>query len=234
MEEKAVGMDRDNAQIRIVRPTKTLRTLTLEKMREAIHNLYFQPGERLVERDLCEQLGVSRTIVREVLRHLETEGLVAILPNRGPIVAETTPEQAQQIYEIRGLLEAMAARACAEKASPETADALDAILAGIRRSYETGDLATVLTETSRFYRLLFEAAGRDIAYGIVDSLTVRINYLRSMTIKTATRRVEGPKQMGRIVEAIRRGDSEAAARAAAEHVRGAAAMAQKILTESQG
>jgi DNA-binding GntR family transcriptional regulator len=60
-----------------------LRELTLDKVREAIVSGYFKPGHRLVERDLCAQLGVSRTIVREVLRHLESEGLVANLVNNG-------------------------------------------------------------------------------------------------------------------------------------------------------
>ncbi|WP_163535827.1 GntR family transcriptional regulator, partial [Klebsiella pneumoniae] len=62
--------------MRVDRSAKTLRELTLEKMREAIVSLRFRPGDRLVERDLCEQLGVSRTVVREVLRHLEAEGIV--------------------------------------------------------------------------------------------------------------------------------------------------------------
>ncbi|MBN9065435.1 MAG: GntR family transcriptional regulator, partial [Rhizobiales bacterium] len=57
--------------IRVERPAKTLRELALDKVRDAIISGYFKPGERLVERDLCAQLGVSRTIVREVLRHLE-------------------------------------------------------------------------------------------------------------------------------------------------------------------
>lgn len=60
--------------IRVERPTKTLRELALDKVRDAIVDGYFRPGDRLVERDLCAQLGVSRTIVREVLRHLESEG----------------------------------------------------------------------------------------------------------------------------------------------------------------
>ena len=99
--------------LKIDRNTKTLRELALEKMRDAILGRHFQPGDRLVERALCEQLGVSRTVVREVLRHLETEGLVETLPHQGPIVARLEPEQAAQIYELRAALEALAARACA-------------------------------------------------------------------------------------------------------------------------
>ncbi len=69
-------MPAKGSSLRIDRNQKTLRELTLEKMRDAIIGQYFLPGQRLVERTLCDELGVSRTIVREVLRHLETEGLV--------------------------------------------------------------------------------------------------------------------------------------------------------------
>ena len=78
---------------------------------EAIEAGVYKPGDRLVERDLCTQLGVSRTIVREVLRHLESEGLVANpVNNKGPMVARLELDEARQIYEIRAALEGMAAR----------------------------------------------------------------------------------------------------------------------------
>ena len=86
------------SSLRVTRPQKTLRELTLDQMRNAIIDGHFKPGQRLVERDLCTQPGVSRTIVREVRRQLESEGLVATVGTRGPVVAVTTPEQALQIY----------------------------------------------------------------------------------------------------------------------------------------
>ena len=218
--------------IRVARPSKTLRELTLEQMRTAILDVHFKPGERLVERDLCLQLGVSRTVVREVLRHLESEGLVSILPGRGPIVAETSPDEAWQIYEIRETLEGVAAGACAEKADAAAIAGLDGALEAIRRAYTADDQPGVLAATTEFYRVMFAAAGREIAWGIVSSLTVRINHLRSMTIKTKGRQVGGPEEMQLIVEAIRRGDAEGATVAARAHVARAAAIARNVLEPS--
>ena len=217
--------------MRIERPNKTLRELALDKMRRAILDFYFKPGERLVERDLCTQLGVSRTIVREVLRHLESEGLVANQPNRGPIVAETTPEEALQIYEIRAALEPMAARACARQATPEIVAALEEALEGIESAYGRGDLPGVLSLTTEFYRTLFQASGREIAWETVNSLTSRINMLRSLTIKTANRKVDGPGEMRAILDAVRMQDEEAAALAARTHVEKASRIARDILEE---
>lgn len=102
--------------LKVERPTVTLRELALQKMRTAILDARFLPGDRLVERALCEELGVSRTVVREVLRHLETEGLIQSLPNQGPIVAILDMESAAEIYDIRALLEGEAAMACARLA----------------------------------------------------------------------------------------------------------------------
>ncbi|YCI06976.1 GntR family transcriptional regulator (plasmid) [Ensifer sp. D2-11] len=216
--------------IRVERPTKTLRELALDKVRDAIVEGYFKPGDRLVERDLCAQLGVSRTIVREVLRHLESEGLVANLPNKGPIVARLDLNEAKQIYEIRGALEGMAARLCAERRDPAIGEALEASLIAIRECYAAKDMHGVLSHTSAFYQTLFTRVDRQVAWGVVNLLTVRINHLRSMTIKTRNRDVEGPAQMGKIVDAIRKGDGEAAYKAALDHVANASAIAEAVLS----
>ncbi|MFO1149538.1 MAG: GntR family transcriptional regulator [Alsobacter sp.] len=218
--------------LRVERPAKTLRELALDRMRQAITELHFRPGDRLVERDLCAQLGVSRTVVREVLRHLESEGLVITQGTRGPTVAITGPEEARQIYEIRGLLEGTAARGCAEQADKSFLPALEAALAAIEEAYKAGDMAAVLEATTTFYRTLFEASGREIAWGIVTSLTARINHLRSMTIQTPGRSVEGPRQMRRIVRAIRKGNADEAFEAAQTHVGQASAIALRLLTEA--
>jgi GntR family transcriptional regulator, trigonelline degradation regulator len=219
--------------IKVERPLQTLREMALDKLRDAIIAGYFPPGHRLVERDLCEQLGVSRTIVREVLRHLESEGLVDTLPNRGPIVAVLDIEEAKQIYEIRGALEGMAARLCAERRDTSIADLLDRALEDIRRSYQNDDFSGVLAHTTTFYQVLFKSVEREVAWGVVNSLTVRINHLRSMTIKTRQRDSSGPAEMQMIALAIRQGDANAAYDAAISHVVSASRIAEAVLTEQR-
>lgn len=221
-----------SASLKVKRPDKTLRELALVRMRDAIIDGHFKPGDRLVERDLCDQLGVSRTVVREVLRHLESEGLVATVGTRGPAVAETTPDQAMQIYDIRGALEGMAARACAQRNGTEIAPKLQEMLDRIKSAYARNRMDQVVEATGHFYLRLFDGAGHEIAWGIVKSLTARINRLRSMTIRTPGRDQDGPRQMQIVIDAIGRGDGDAAFAAAQEHVAIASRIARSLLSEN--
>src|SRR6218665_109409 len=155
-----VKLEPTESMIRVDRPEKTLRELALDKVRDAIVSGYFRPGHRLVERELCAQLGVSRSVVREVLRHLESEGIVTNSPNKGPSVAKLDADEARQIYEIRGALEGMAARLCAERNDAKIVAALQISLEGIHEGYSSGDMAAVLQHTTSFYQTMFSSVDR--------------------------------------------------------------------------
>ncbi|CAB3655369.1 GntR family transcriptional regulator [Paraburkholderia rhynchosiae] len=222
------------SSLKVERRTTTLRALALEKMRSAILDARFQPGARLVERTLCEELGVSRTVVREVLRHLETEGLVDTLPNQGPIVAVLDLKTATEIYEIRGLLEGEAASACARLADTRTVDDLDALIDSIQLAFDDRDYRAVLSFTTAFYERMFTAGHKHVAWEIVQSLTARINRLRALTIASDDRGSQAVLEMRQILAAIRAGDAVAAHSAAVTHISGVAEIARKLLVEGQG
>src|SRR5262247_14034 len=135
---------RSGLQMRVVRNTVTLRQQVLEVLRSAILNFQFKPGDRLIERELCELTGVSRTSVREALRHLESEGLVESLPNKGPIVATLDLRQAGQIFEVRAALEGMAGRLFAERATQAQRENLRAALVALERTFAGGDRAEIV------------------------------------------------------------------------------------------
>jgi DNA-binding GntR family transcriptional regulator len=223
-----VTVSRD--EMRVERSAKTLRGLALEKMRDAILDFRLRPGERLVERTLCERLGVSRTVVREVLRHLEAEGLVESIPQQGPAVARPDPAKAAQIYEIRALLEAEAARACAERATPADVKRLSAAIDDIEQAFAQDSPRDVIRMTTAFYEILFACAGKQVAWDVVQSLNARINHLRAMTISTPGRAKTAIQEMRRILDAIKRHDADAAHRASLDHVRMVADLASRSLT----
>jgi DNA-binding GntR family transcriptional regulator len=218
---------------KIKHPPATLRDMVQERMREAIIEGHFKPGERLVERPLCEQLGVSRTVIRETIRYLEAEGLVEILPGRGPIVATMNWQDARQIYDIRRMLETAAARTCAEQITPDRAEALRNALVQLQQGFEDKTPGTLFRATADFYAEIFAGAGHHIAWDIVQRLNGRISRLRMLTLATKDRAKPGPDHMQAICTAIVSGDADAAEAAVHNHLNDTATIAERALAEEE-
>src|ERR1700754_4432713 len=140
----------------VVRPAATLRRQVVEGLRSCISDLTFKPGDRLVERELCEMLGVSRTSVREALSQLVAEGLVQIIPHKGPIVAVITKEEAKGLYEVRAVLEALAGRQFTERATNDQRVALMQALkelASIKDLNAEEAILLFLKQKAKFYEV---------------------------------------------------------------------------------
>lgn len=219
------------AALRIETPPATLREIALDRMRRAIISGLFEPGERLVERTLCDQLGVSRSVIREVIRHLEAEGLVEMLAKQGPIVARLNWDDARQIYDIRAALESTAVADCARVADAEVKARLAKALDKLDNISKTNAPPAILDATTEFYEIIFEASGHNIAWDIVSRLNSRISRLRVMTLSTTNRTVSGPAQIREILACIERNDPDAAAAACRSHVAAAAAIAETVLKD---
>ncbi|SDI71936.1 GntR family transcriptional regulator [Pseudomonas panipatensis] len=211
----------------------TLREIVLDKLRTAIMNFQLLPGDRLVERDLCELLGVSRTSVREALRHLESEGLVEFADAKGPRVAIITLEDATEIYELRCVLEGLIVQLFTLNAKAKDIRALEKALAENRKALEEGELQQVIDSVQKFYDVLLEGAGNRTAATQLRQLQARISYLRATSVSQANRRGASNQEMERIVEAIKSGDPLAAHQASVDHVRAAAKVALDYLKSKQ-
>jgi GntR family transcriptional regulator, trigonelline degradation regulator len=219
--------------LRIQQAPVTLRALALENMRAAIQSFHFKPGQRLIERDLCEQLGVSRSVVREVIRQLEAEGLVATPAHRSPIVAKLDADTAAQIYELRAQLESAAAAAAADRANRFDIEMMKTALDAIEKAYARQEPHAVIAATNSFYEAMFLCAGKTVAWEMVRRLNGRINWLRSMTIASQGRASAGPRQLHQILEAIRAKNGTKAAQACRDHLATASVIAQRLLAEHQ-
>ena len=215
--------------LRIDHRPATLREMALERIRNAIIEGTFEPGERLVERQLCDRLGVSRSVIREVIRHLESEGLVESIPNQGPRVRNIDRESARQIYEIRSLLEGAAAAACAKAATSQTVASLNDALEELAVAHRAGDPLAALHATTRFYEIIFRTGGHVIAWELVQRLNSRISRLRAMTLASEGRHKTGMKRMQQIQAAISAHDPAAAAEACQLHIAEAAEIAASLL-----
>lgn len=222
-------MNQSPDDLRIDQPPATLRALAVDRLRGAIIAGRFPGGTRLVERTLCDQLGVSRSVVREVIRTLEAEGLVETLGRTGPVVARLDWAQAAQIYDIRRLLEQEAAAECARRADAAVKARLAQALTAIEAAFSDATPQALYAATTGFYEIIFAAAGHDIALEIVQRLNGRISRLRALTLGTTNRRTSGPAHMARIAAAIAANDPVAASKAVRDHLKDAAEIAQNLL-----
>ena len=207
----------------------TLKETALNELREAITLGHFKPGERLVERVLCEQLGVSRTVIRECIRHLESDQLVVAIPNVGPTVATLNPDEVSEIYEIRSMLEVSAVKSCALVADKKVVAELENYCESIAVALKSESIKQALADTRLFYKSIFNAGGKTVAWDLVERLNGRIGQLRAVTLSSQGRSVAGPKNLLAIVSAIKAQDANTAAQACAEHLAQAKEIALKEL-----
>ncbi|RCW99629.1 GntR family transcriptional regulator [Marinomonas foliarum] len=202
---------------KVERP-KTLKESALESLRGAITSNLLKPGDRLVERTLCESMGVSRTVVRECIRHLESERLVVGIPNSGFIVASISDAEVKEIYEIRTLLECSAVKACSQKATPDVIKQLYKLHDEIAHHLLNDDVKTSLNITKDYYELIFKTAEKHVSWDLVEQLNSRISRLRALTLSSTGRKTSGPKDLFDIIKALEKKDSEQAGEICARHL----------------
>ena len=201
----------------IDRVAAPLRQQVLEELRRAIIEGQLAPGSRLIERDLCERMQVSRTVVREVLRQLESEGLVGMIPNRGPVVRALSLDEARELYAIRAVLEGLAAHIFVHQASDEQVARLAASVDAVDAAYRRGDANQVIAAKNGFYSVLFEAARGEVLAGMIASLHARISRWRALGLthpdRSSDRSSQSVAALKELAAAITRRDA-----ASAEHL----------------
>jgi GntR family transcriptional regulator, trigonelline degradation regulator len=213
-----------------------LRQQVLDTLRQAIIDGRLAPGARLTERELTEMLGVSRTVVREALRSLEAEGLVHVIPNKGPVVRELSRAEAEDLYQIRAVLEGLAARLFVQHASAEQVEQLEQSLAVVVEAYDSGDAARVLETKNRFYDVLFAGAGSETLSAMLATLHARIWRWRALGLthpgRSSDRSQESIGHLRDMLAAIRARDAEAAERITRDEASRAAHEVMRLLAAS--
>lgn len=211
------------AGVRIGRVAAPLREQVLEALRNAILDFRLQPGQRLVERELIEQLGVSRATVREVLRALTAEGLVVAVPQKGAVVYAPSPEEARDLYAVRGSLEALAVRRFIERADPVQHDRLRGEVTQLESAVADGaDMHELLRSKDRFYQELLAGAASPTIEQILAGVQARVRQLRATSLSQPGRPEQMAAEMRALVDAINERNVETATRLCAEHVENAA------------
>lgn len=205
--------------LRIVETPSLVRDYTVEKLRNAISTGLYPPGARLVERELCEALGVSRTSVREALRQLQSENLVEVSKRRNISVAVITSEDAEDIYLIREMLETMAIRRFVQHGDEKAIKELVKIHKTIAKTAAKGAPRQLAAIAGEFYNTILEGAQSRVISEVARPLLARVNYLRALSMSEPGRLDGGLREWDAMVDAVVAGDAEKAALAMAQHLR---------------
>jgi DNA-binding GntR family transcriptional regulator len=213
----------------VARIAAPLRQQVIHSIRTAIAVGHFKPGDRLTERDLCEMTGVSRTLIREALRQLESEALITVVPHRGPIVTRLSVEQAEEIYQVRRELESLACELFAERATADDLKSIKASLKRLKAVLVSGSPTERLSAKNEFYDCLLQGAGNQTLAQSLSVLNSRIMVLRATSLQVQGRSRASIAELTVLVNALEARDPALARQLSRRHVDNAARSAIEIM-----
>lgn len=216
-----------------VRQGKNGRTIALEGLRSAILRGDMVPGQRLIESELVEALGVTRGSVRSAIDDLVAEGLVERIHNRGARVRPVSLEEAIEILECRKVLEGLIAAKAAERAEPADIARLRAHGELLRRAISEGEMAKYSTLNHELHTMLAEIARQHTAANVIGRLNAQIvRHQFQLSQRTGWPKVSVGEHLA-IIEAVASGDTEAAERTARDHLTGVITALRQAADESR-
>ena len=155
-----------------------LRDVVFNTLRQAILKGELVAGERLMEKQLAERMGVSRTPVREAIRKLELEGLVVMIPRKGAEVAQITEKDIKDVLEVRGTLEALAVKLACEKMTEEEIQELIKVKEEFAEAAKNHNTESVIKKDVEFHDLIFHATDNEKLIQIINNLREQIYRFR--------------------------------------------------------
>lgn len=207
---------------------------TYEAIRQAILSGLFAPGSRLTVDAVANRLGVSRTPVKEALVRLEREGLVRVVPRRGAFVAMLSAEEVLELYDLREVLDGLAARKAAERITPQELATLARYLRRADKCAATGDLTRYSDADLAFHQAVRQASKSPRLVEMLENLRDQTRLLMSTSILLEGRLQRSIEEHRRIYEALRRRDGPAAEEAARAHMRAARQAVEEYVRSRSG
>lgn len=199
----------------------SLRGRVFQKIREDILTGVYKEHDELREVSIGEELGVSRTPVREALRQLELEGLVTIVPNKGAYVTGITPQDVHDIYKIRSLLEGLCARWATEHITGRQIEELEEIilLSEFHLRKKSAEQAEQVSELDgKFHKVLYEASNSRILEHVLSYFHKYVQMARMMSVGAKDRAERSIEEHRDILKAIKDKDPDKAEWLANQHI----------------
>jgi DNA-binding GntR family transcriptional regulator len=198
---------------------KPLREVIFDTIRQAIITGELKPGERLMEVQLAEKMGVSRTPIREAIRKLELEGLVEMLPRKGALVADLSIKDMMDVLEVRTSLDGLATVLASQRIKPEEIKELKNVQAQFANYVEKENLQGTIKKDVEFHDIIYKASRNDKLILIANNLREQVYRFRVIYLKDFISPKEIVKEHAEICDAVTRGDTETAEILAQRHIK---------------
>ena len=195
-----------------------LRDVVFQTLREAILRGTIKPGERLMEIQLSQQLGVSRTPVREAIRMLELEGLVNMTPRKGAAVAAISEKSLRDVLEVRCALEELSVRRACERMSWEQFEQLRTANVKFAQVAESEDITVIAKSDEAFHDIIYYSTDNDKLILLLNQLREQMYRYRVEHIKMKERRSLLIREHQEIIDALRERDSQTAVLVMRRHI----------------
>ncbi|MEG6617164.1 GntR family transcriptional regulator [Peptococcaceae bacterium 1198_IL3148] len=213
---------------------KPLREIVFETLRDAIITGKLRPGERLMEIQLAEEMGVSRTPVREAIRKLELEDFVVMVPRKGAYVAGVSLKDIADVFEVRAALEGLAASLAAERITDEELDMMERSIVSINEVSQGENIDKVVESDIDFHDLLYRAARNEKLISIITNLKEQLQRFRATSLAVTGRTKIAVEEHKQIVEALSERNAELARELAQQHIENAENVFLASLEEAKG
>ena len=195
-----------------------LRDVVFNTLRQAILRGELKPGERLMEIQLANKLGVSRTPIREAIRKLELEGLVLMIPRKGAEVAEITEKSLRDVLEVRRALEELAVELVCEKITDEQIQDLKDAAEEFKESLKDGDITRIAEADVKFHDVIYMATDNQKLIQLLNNLREQMYRYRVEYLKRSDFHQQLIDEHEEIIETIESGQKDRAVQVMCQHV----------------
>ena len=181
----------------------TLRERIVDFIKDSVVSGRLKPGERVPEQEIAENLGISRTPIREAFRQLESEGFISVTPRKGAVVSPITDKDVNEFYAIKSLLEGFAAKTACTKLAQKDIKRLDSLNSQMGRCAEKSDVKGFFKLDNQFHDIFLKACGNEKLCAMVYQLVQQFERFRITALSVPGRMTDSVKQHRDIIEAFR-------------------------------
>ena len=210
-----------------------LRDVVFNTLRKAILRGELKPGERLMEIQLANKLGVSRTPIREAIRKLELEGLVLMIPRKGAEVAQITEKNMQDVLEVRKALEELSVQLACERITPEQVEEMKMAAEDFRKVLKSGDVTKIAEADVKFHDIIFAATNNQRLITLLNNLREQMYRFRVEYLKQKECYPQLLEEHDKLIALISGGNVEEACEIMGRHIDNQASTVSDVIRRDQ-